>query len=245
MAKLSDFQKPAIPVSIAVDANVMDRNAKASASRVNWRNTKITEQGGAIESDPFRNIPLFASLHDRRTRAHHALDEVIDIVESNPSDEPEEDEDAEPEEASDGQWLQSLQRQLDEIARDSDDALDVAADVRRDRERQRFVTADTHTARVISPRKTKAGHTSGYVNDSQFIAEHLDPSMLCSDAEAQLHDISFERQADDANRGYWSGLFYFLKSQPQGSRIRDIENKACLSSLLMRTVGGMHGAFGV
>jgi hypothetical protein len=243
MAKLSDFQKPATPVAFVVDPDRMKRNAKASASSVNWRNTRITEQGGAIESDPFRNIPLFASLHDRRTRAHHALDEVIDSVE----DEAESSSNEEPEEPSESfdAEMASMHRRLRALLHDSDDALNVAADVRRDRERQRFVTADAGAAHVIAPRKTKAGHTSGYVNDSQFIAEHLDPSMLCSDAEAQLHDISFERQADDANRGYWSGLFYFLKSQPAGSRIKDIQNKACLSSLLMRTVGGMSGAFGV
>ena len=241
MAKLSDFQKPAIPVSIAVDANVMDRNAKASASRTDWRNTKITEQGGAIESDPFRNIPLFASLHDRRTRMHDALDRVIDDVE----DEAESSSNEEPEEPSESfdAEMASMHRRLRALLHGSD-ALDVVKDVRSDRERQRFVTADTHAAHVIAPRREVRAN-SGYVTDAAFIAQHLDPNMLCVEAENNLRDISFKRQADDANRGYWSGLFYFLKSQPQGSRIRDIENKACLSSLLMRTVGGMHGAFGV
>jgi hypothetical protein len=317
MARLSDFQKPATPVSFVVDANVMNRNAKAAASRVNWRNTKITEQGGAIESDPFRNIPLFASLHDRRTRMHHALDRALDddptaFTESNgevgeaagaaegfaniakqvvggaaqnlasaalmegadakrkdrrarmhaaldkllDSMEPEtqnkilaepntwgEDDDEPEEESEDDESPESLDSAMDALHKRLR-ALLHGADGH-DARRQRYATRDSGAAKVISPRKARAGHTSGYVNDAAFIAEHLDPSMLCSDAEAQLHDISYERQADDANRGYWSGLFYFLKSQPAGSRIRDVENKACLSSLLMRTVGGMHGAFGV
>jgi hypothetical protein len=215
--KLSDFQTPVInDAPFPVDANLMSRNAKAAALSVNWRKTKITAQGGgAIESDPFKAFGLDSD--DRRTRMHDALDRVIDDFEA----EPEEDEDAEPEEASDG-WLHSVQRQLDAIGRDFGD----------------------RAATVIAPQR-KVSHSTGYVTDAAFIAQHLDPSMLCVEAENELHDISLRRQADDANRGYWSGLFYFLKSQPKGFRIRDIENQRCLSSLLMHTVGGMNSAFGV
>jgi hypothetical protein len=110
--------------------------------------------------------------------------------------------------------------------------------------RQRPAAVDRGAATVISARK-EVTHSSGYLTDAAFIAKHLDPNMLCVEAENALHDISYKRQADDAARGYWSGLFFFLKSQPKGSRICDIENQVCLSTLLQRTVGGMQGVFGV
>jgi hypothetical protein len=103
--------------------------------------------------------------------------------------------------------------------------------------------ADTSAARVIPPRR-EVTHNSGYLTDAQFISQHLDPNQLCVEAENVLRDISFKRQVDDCKRSYWSGLFYFLRSQPKGSRIRDIENQVCLSTLLMHTLGATQGAFG-
>jgi len=307
MAKLSDFQKPATPVAFVVDANVMDRNAKAAASRVNWRKTRITETGGAVESDPFRSFDKRARMHDaldraldgaaeeteanepvgealgaaenmaevmsqpvrvaaqgvgaalmesadakgtdRRARMHAALDKLLDSMSRTPSqneilaepealgqdDEPEEEDDDDESPESLDSAMDALHRRLRAILHASDS----------DTRPVRRVTVDRGAAAVISPHKIKLGHAAGYVTDSEFISRHLHPEMLCCDAERQFHAISLKRQADDPNRGYWSGLYYFLQSQPLGSKIKDIENKACLSSLLMRTVGGMKGAFGV
>ena len=110
--------------------------------------------------------------------------------------------------------------------------------------RKRPAVVDRDAATVVSSRR-EVTHNTGYLTDAAFIAQHLNPNMSCLEAAKKLSETSYKRQADDANRGYWSGLFFFLKSQPEGARIKDIENQACLSSLLMRTVGGMRGAFGV
>ncbi|MGB8801873.1 MAG: hypothetical protein WCC97_14405 [Candidatus Acidiferrales bacterium] len=240
MARLSEFQIPDAP--IPVDANLVARNASAAASRVDWRNTKVFIGEGARESDPLRSLGFDRSPSpELRQRLHDSLDRVIDAEEEGEESEEQED-DAEPEEASDG-WLHSIQRQLDTIRRRSDaEVFDVRADVRRDRERQRHASADHGGARVVPTRHEV--NSNSYVTDSQFIARHLDPEQLCADAANALSGVSYRRQADDANRGYWSGLFFFLHSQPAGSRIKDVANKACLSTLLQHTVGGMQGAFG-
>jgi hypothetical protein len=109
--------------------------------------------------------------------------------------------------------------------------------------RRRPAAVDRGAARVISSRR-EISHNTGYITDAQFIAKHLDPNQLCVEAANMLADISYKRQVDDCARSYWSGLFFFLRSQPKGSRIRDIENQVCLSTLLQHTVGGMQGAYG-
>jgi hypothetical protein len=235
MARLCDFQKSAPVRSTAADALLAAHTTRIRDGVVNWRKTKITEQGGARESDPYRAIAT--QLGDRRAWAHEVLDRVIEERESASNDEPsEEAEDAEPEEASD-EWLQSLQRQLDAIPR---------ADVRQGTARQRPTTVDHGAARVISSQhKVRINQRAGYVNDSEYISRYLHPEMLCADAELQLQDVVHEHQKNDANRGYWSGLYFFLNSQPPGSKIQDIENKACLSMLLNHTLGDMVTPFGV
>lgn len=109
--------------------------------------------------------------------------------------------------------------------------------------RQRPAAVDRGAARVISSRR-EISHNTGYITDAAFISQHLDPNQLCVEAENKLRDISLKRQVDDCKRSYWSGLFYFLRSQPKGSRVKDIQNRVCLSTLLMHTVGGTQGAFG-
>ena len=150
---------------------------------------------------------------------------------SDSGEEPESDSDEEP---TGAQARDALQNFLS-VLKDSGVTIKTSA---------KKVAVDRGAATVISSRKDVT-HNSGYLTDSQFIAQHLDPNLTCLEAAKKLSGVSYQRQADDANRGYWSGLFFFLKSQPEGARIRDIENQACLSSLLMRTVGGMSGAFGV
>src|ERR1700691_2763377 len=295
MAKLSDFQKPATPVAFVVDVNVMDRNAKAAASRVNWRKTRITETGGAVESDPFRAFGQRARMHDaldrvmdgaaeeteanepvgealgaaenmaevmsqpvrvaaqgvgaalmesadakgkdRRARMHAALDKLLDSMSRTPSqneilaepeglgqdDEPEEaDDDDESPESLDSA-MDALHRRLRAILHASDS----------DTRPVRRVTVDRGAARVItSPHKVKINHNAGFICDADYIFKFLHPDMLCIEAENQLHDVSLEMQKNNANRGFWNGLYFFLREQPEGTRIRDVKNQACLSTLI-------------
>ena len=110
---------------------------------------------------------------------------------------------------------------------------------------KRPAVVDREAATVIaSPHKVKINHSAGYITDAQYISKFLHPEMLCCDAEKQLHDISFERQKNDANRSYWSGLYFYLRDQPLGSKIKDIPNQVCLSNLLAHTLGGQT-TFGV
>lgn len=303
MAKLSDFQRPAIPVAFVVDAAVMARNAKASASSVDWRKTKIIDSDGTRESDPFRSLGLDSVSSNRRHRMHSALDRVLDgkdgAAEETEANEPigealgaaanmgevmanaaggalqnaaqaalmESADSAKDKSAFRKRMHDALDTILNSRAEnqnevlhepneeegdeepedDDDDSLDSAMDGLHKRLRAILHAADSDSraARVIpSQHRIKISNTSGYITDAQFISSHLHPEMFCVDAERQLQDISFSRQKNDANRGYWSGLYYFLSSQPKGSRIRDIKNQVCLSVLLQHTLGGMSTAFG-
>lgn len=302
MAKLSDFQKPATPVAFVVDVNVMDRNAKAAASRVNWRKTRITETGGAVESDPFRAFDKRARMHDaldrvmdgaaeeteanepvgealgaaenmaevmsqpvrvaaqgvgaalmesadakgkdRRARMHAALDKLLDSMSRTPSqneilaepeglgqdDEPEEEDDDDESPESLDSAMDALHRRLRAILHASDS----------DTRPVRRVTVDRGAARVItSPHKVKINHNAGFICDADYIFKFLHPDMLCIEAENQLHDVSLEMQKNNANRGFWNGLYFFLREQPEGTRIRDVKNQACLSTLIAHTLGGV------
>ena len=91
------------------------------------------------------------------------------------------------------------------------------------------VAVDRGAATVILPRR-EAKAIAGYITDSDYISKFLDPNELCVTAENRLHNLTYEAQVNNANRGYFSGLFYFLKSQPAGTRVRDVQNKACLST---------------
>jgi hypothetical protein len=195
-----------------------------------------------LDAEAAENPDLYAESNFKHRRAESESEEA------NPELDPEEEESFT--ENADDDGFASMQRQLDALlAKDSaDDALldrirNVVAGVKRDRVRQRLATADEGSARVISSSRD-VSHNAGYITDAALIAKHLDPDQLCVEAANQLSDISYKRQADDCARSYWSGLFFFLRSQPKGSRIRDIKNKVCLSTLLMHTVEGVNGVFG-
>lgn len=84
--------------------------------------------------------------------------------------------------------------------------------------------------------QSRTARRASYATDAAFIAEHLDPNTLCKDAKDNLHDRAYEEQVKNPNRSYWAGLVHFLATQPKGSRIRDIENKVCLSALINKTL---------
>ncbi len=146
--RISDFQKPATPQDFAVDPNVMVRNAKAAASRTDWRKTRITEQQGAVESDPLRSLAMDSQTDSRRERLHAALDRLLS--DSSDDDEPEEEDDDEETPESFKAAMDSLQRRLRAILHASD--------------------SDSGAAVIVSPARHKVTHTAGYVNDAAFIA---------------------------------------------------------------------------
>jgi hypothetical protein len=90
---------------------------------------------------------------------------------------------------------------------------------------------------VVKPRsKSRTARRSSRGSDAAFIAEHLNPNELCVDAAHELRDRVYKEQAANPRREFWSGLFYFLNNQKQGVRIRDVENKVCLSMLVSKTL---------
>jgi hypothetical protein len=86
------------------------------------------------------------------------------------------------------------------------------------------------------PPKSRTARRSSYGADAEFVAQYLKPAQLCVDAAQDLRDRVYREQAANPHRAFWSGLFYFLNNQKPGVRIRDIENKPCLSMLVSKTL---------
>jgi hypothetical protein len=248
--RLSDLTTARNPVA---EGLVAANAARVHRGIVNWRNMPIIATEGAVA--PYGRDAIAAN--SRRNRFHSALDAMMSaanmteadaprlhaaldrLLDSDSDEEPEvgdsdEEEEEEQDAAEKNEKPEGIKIPYDKNHVASLDALQRTLDK----------TLGLDDASVISPGR-EVKHNTGYITDSQFIAQHLDPNLSCVEAANKLSDISYKRQANDANRGYWSGLFYFLRSQPKGSRIRDIENRACLSTLLAHTVGGMKGVFGV
>lgn len=120
--RLSDYQKTTPSRRTAVDALMAASAAKIRNGAVDWRNTKVVAGEGYQEGPLFHLEQAFAA-GDRRTRMHRTLDQVLNDVEINlEDDEPEEeDDDAEPQEASDS-WLASVEKQLRSIFHTAVDA---------------------------------------------------------------------------------------------------------------------------
>ncbi len=229
--RLSDFQIPDAPMP--VDAKLMARHAKAVSTQVDWKRSKVIVGEGALQSHPMRSLLMDAARDERRelrARMHDSLDHILDEepTESDSNEEPEE------EEAQAMDAFESFVRMF------YTDPVFKAIGTR-----QRSETVDRGSATVIpTPHKIKIDHRAGYICDSEYISTFLHPDMLCEEAEIQLQDVSLDHQKNNANRGFWSGLYYFLREQPKGSRIRDIKNRVCLSTLLANTLGGRPNVFG-
>jgi hypothetical protein len=265
MARLADFQTPAIPQSFGVDQKLMDRKAKAAGKQNDWRNTAICCTEGAIESTPAymrdavpmlrRHKRMHAALdrmiadadvpeaHDKRM--HDALDAQLDEGGENPdpyeeshvpsaeekqrrneTDPESEEEEESPEEEN---AAMDAVRHLLAVLKDSD-VSKMANDVLRDHARQRS------DGRIVRGHKPKVGHSAGYIADSAFIARHLNPNQLCSDAFQELHPRAYAMQENNALRGYWAGLEFLLKSAPTGAKVKHL-NQAALSTLISKTLG--------
>jgi hypothetical protein len=95
---------------------------------------------------------------------------------------------------------------------------------------------DEEVEEVVKPPKSRTAKRSSYGADTAFVAEYIEPNKLCVDAAQELRDRVYREQAANPRREFWSGLFYFLNNQKQGVRIRDVDNKACLSMLISKTL---------
>jgi hypothetical protein len=89
-----------------------------------------------------------------------------------------------------------------------------------------------------SKRATSGGlsYATDAATDAAFIARHFDPAMTCREAASRLGDRAFQEQVNNPNRSYWGGLIYFLASQPKDTRIEQVENRACLTALIHKTL---------
>jgi hypothetical protein len=224
--KLSDFTAQLEP--IVFDPSVMDNNAKRAATQVDWKNTPLTHTEGGrgglarcflkdaaaeVNEDP--NV---------KVKVKYKGSESAEPEELEPDDEEEEEEG---EDAAFDSMAHFLRLFLKDASLDAD-IHNMAASLMRERARQRM------DGQIISGRKVT--HNSGYITDAALIEEYLPANELCVAAGNRLRDRVVREQADNANRSYWSGLFYLLRSQPEGSRIGDIKNKVCLSTLIQKTL---------
>jgi hypothetical protein len=233
MARLSDFTIPSRGRNLVAEA-LVDRNAQAIRNVTRFSDTRIEVREGAVESQPYGRDAAIAGFNRRKklhgvldamccsagmteaeaTPVHDALDRHLDE-----SGEPEEEDDDE-EEIEDGGEKNEKHEHVSIPAQDMHRALDAIMDLMERRKKTR---------------RTSRDHSSGYITDSDFIARYLNPNELCVEASNKLRPRVMENQEDNAMRGYWAGLFDFLRSQPEGSRIRDCR-RATLSTLISKTL---------
>jgi len=199
---------------IPVDAKLTTRNAESASAAVDWRKTTIHKTRGEVESNPVYGKDALA-VYDRRKRLHKLLDRALSAVGY----------------TQDMYEVKSLHDMLDEAMDSGELADSEPIEISEDEEK---ITRSDSGRRRFSGDSRSASSTS-YVCDSDFISKFLPPNMLCVEAEHALQDRVFAEQADNAMRGYWSGLFYFLRSQPEGSRIRDCK-QVTLSTLVSKTL---------
>jgi hypothetical protein len=96
--------------------------------------------------------------------------------------------------------------------------------------------SDEEVEEVVKPPKSRTAKRSSYGADAEFVAEYIDPDQFCLNAAQELRDRVYREQAANPQRAFWCGLFYFLNNQKPGVRIRDVQNKACLSMLVGKTL---------
>jgi hypothetical protein len=140
---------------------------------------------------------------------------------------------------------QKIRMRTCELARGSNNPFTVAArDIRHDEldraiDRGAFAELDDEeeVPEVKSQPKSKSRTTSrrSYGADAQFVSQHLDPDELCVVAACKMRDRVFREQTANPNRTFWSGLYYFLRTQPEGTLVKNVENQACLSTLITKT----------
>jgi hypothetical protein len=237
MARLSDFQIPSPGRNLAAEA-LVDRNAQAIRNVTRFADTHIAVGEGAAQSQPYGRDEAVAGFH-RRQKLHDALDRMacdagMTAEETQPIherldrhlDAEEAGESAsndEPPEADDDAEENEKPERISIPARDMHAALDAILDLVERRKTRRVASHD---------------HSSGYICDSDYVARYLNPNQLCSEAANQLRPKCLEMQVDNAYRSYWCGLFDFLRSQPEGSHIRDCR-KATLSMLVGKTLAAV------
>jgi len=226
MAKLSDFQVQQ-PTRNFLAEELVARNAAKIHPQFHWSDTHIAETQGSAESRPYARDAAVKSV-GRRKRLHAVMDRCFsdaNIAEGEQTkkchaildrlmdeeEEEEPDDDEEPKEES-----------------DAEEALDgLHAELRR--------VFRTAPKKSVARAKRTVRRSSSYVCDADYIARYINPSLSCIEAENWLSDCVYQKQKDDANRGFWAGLLFFLRSQPDGSKIKDCRPQT-LSMLVSKTL---------
>jgi hypothetical protein len=214
--KASDVvPRPARP-EISVDPGLMTRNAERAGQAVNWMRTHIGSSRGAAESRPYGKDAAIAE-HDRRKRLHKLLDRAL----------------SEAGYTQDAAEVRTLHDFLDQ-AMDGEGREETESEIEEEpMEDEEERHHDSGRRRASSDSRSRT--STSYVCDSDFVSRYLPPNLLCVEAENALRDRVVTEQEDNAMRGYWSGLFYFLRSQPEGSRIKDCR-QVTLSTLVSKTL---------
>jgi len=228
MAKLSDFQVQQ-PTRNFLAEELVARNAARIHPTVHWSDTRIEETQGSAESRPYLRDAAVKSVGRRKNlhavldrclsdanieegaqtgRMHAVLDRLLDEEEE---EEKEPDDDEEPKEESDAEEaLDSLQTELRRVFR-------------------------RPSQKKSAPRAKTVRRSSSYVCDADFIAKFINPDLTCIEVENWLYDKVYETQKSNPNRSFWVGLSDFLRSQPDGARIRDCRPQT-LSMLISKTL---------
>ncbi|HTV59425.1 MAG TPA: hypothetical protein VMJ93_11195 [Verrucomicrobiae bacterium] len=226
MAKLSDFQTQQ-PTRNFLAEELVARNAAKIHPAFHWSDTRIAETQGSAESRPYARDAAVKSV-GRRKRLHAVMDRCFsdaNIAEGEQTkkchaildrlmdeeEEEEPDDDEEPKEES-----------------DAEEALDgLHAELRR--------VFRTSSPKKSTPKAKTVRRSSSYVCDADYIAKFVNPDLTCVEVENWLYDKVYARQKTDSNRSYWVGLSDFLRSQPDGARIRDCRPQT-LSMLVSKTL---------
>ena len=230
MAKLSDFQVQQ-PTRNFLAEELVARNARKIHPTVHWSDTHIAETTGSAESRPYlrdaavKGVSRRKNLHavmDRifcdlnieegaqTKKCHAVLDRLLDEEARGPASESEEPEEDDEEESDAEEALDSLQTELRRVFR-------------------------RPSQKKSAPRAKTVRRSSSYVCDADYIARYINPNLSCVEAENFVHSHAYENQRDNANRGFWAGLLFFLRSQPIGSKIKDCRPQT-LSMLVSKTL---------
>jgi len=236
MARLSDFQVQQ-PTRNFLAEELVARNAAKIHPQFHWSDTRITETQGSAESRPYardaavKGVSRRKRLHavmdrcfadvnieegEQTKKCHAVLDRLLDEEARGPASESEEPEEDDEEEETDEE-LPNVEEALDSLKSELNRVL--------------------RTRASKSPAKPKrtVRRSNSYVCDADYIAKFINPNISCVEAENWLSDRVYQKQKDDANRSYWCGLFYLLRSQPIGSKVKDCRPQT-LSMLISKTL---------
>lgn len=198
MATLSDFQP--VHERFTVDPAVMERNAKAAGTQVNWRTTHVGMTAGARQSSPFgRDDASLVDARERRSqRLHKALDRLIDGPEPAESDDNEEPQEQYEDEPS----LSELQSAVDAF----------------------LITPEPKPEVTVKAGASLALDSS----DAGVLSRYVKPEDRIEYAKWSLECNLLNCQRDSSTGNERKSLEAYLVQMPKGSCVRDCDPKILL-----------------